>query len=377
MNKSQQSLIRQIFENAPENSINMALGEPVFKRPDWFTGLINSHTINRFAYSPNAGYPESREAVVTMNGYPQHSIEHICLTCGAEEGLFAALSGIKLLRGEGKGMLAPDPYFLTYPMIAKLLGFHFDTYELPDWSGKSYYDSIIENIKKDTAVIILNSPGNPGGNMISEEEIKKIENLCIEKDIFLLVDEVYRYFGNIDLPVSHDWQSVEKNTLLVSSVTKNFGLPGLRLGWVYTENGVMNTIIAAHQSITAISPGISQQIVSKFPEHDYLGWLRKNREKTIKNRLGLMDLLDQYDLEYIKPEGAFYLMLKIPETVLKRVDDIETAFILRDQFSILLVPGSAFGKNVNGYMRLSFGGQGDDFPEAVRRISDGFKHIIS
>ena len=70
-------------------------------------------------------------------------------------------------------------------------------------------------------------------------------------------------------------------------------------------------------------------------------------------------------------------MLKIPKTVLEKMDDIETAFKLKDEFSILLVPGSAFGKNANGYMRLSFGGSGDDFPEAVKRINDGFKSIMA
>ncbi|MCK5520148.1 MAG: pyridoxal phosphate-dependent aminotransferase, partial [Candidatus Marinimicrobia bacterium] len=257
------------------------------------------------------------------------------------------------------------------------LGFRFDSYELPAWSEKSIYDSISANIKEDTRVVIINSPGNPGGNIITEEEIQKVEELCIERDIFLLVDEVYRYFGNKELPVAHNWDEVGKNTLLVSSVTKIFGLPGLRLGWIYTENDIMNEIIAAHQSITAISPGMSQQLIAHFPEHDYKGWLQENRDKTIQNRLNLMKILDSYNLDYIKPEGAFYLMLKIPKTVLEKMDDIETAFKLKDEFSILLVPGSAFGKNANGYMRLSFGGSGDDFPEAVKRINDGFKSIMA
>ncbi len=374
MNSSQKSLIRQIFEGAPGGSINMALGEPVFNRPAWFDKLLTPTVLNRFSYSPNAGYAETRDAVLNLNGYPG-KVEDLCLTCGAEEGLFATLSGIRLEQGSKGAMLAPDPFFLTYPTIASLLGMRFDSYSLPAWSGCSLYDAVAENIREDTQVVIINSPGNPAGNMVDIEDLHRVENLCAEKNIFLLVDEVYRFFGNETRPVSHSWEELGSHTICVSSVTKIFGLPGLRLGWAFTRHPLMQNIIAAHQSITAISPTPSQQIVAEFPAYDYSKWLKENRDKTIRNRNSLMAMLDDHGLEYIRPEGAFYLLLKVPEAVLANFDDVETAFALRDEFSVLVVPGSAFGANARGTLRLSFGGAGDDFPEAVRRIHHGFEKL--
>ncbi len=377
MSQIQKSLIRQIFEGAPGDSINLALGEPDFVKPDWFIELINSNNLNHFAYTPNAGLPEAREAALEINGY-NGSSDELCLLCGAEEGLFATLAGVKLaIPAEKSEVLSPSPFFLTYPTISRLLGMEFSSYPIPPFCPGSMYDSIRDAITEKTAVVIVNSPANPSGIMVCNDELHAIEELCESRGIFLLVDEVYRYFGNRSCPVSHQWDTIGEFTIAVSSLTKAFGLPGLRLGWAYTKNKVINQIIIAHQSIAAISPAFSQQLLAHFPKNNYSGWLELNREKTISNREKIMSLMDDAGIEYVRPEGAFYSLLKIPDAVLEKMDDVAFAFHLKDQHQILTVPGTAFGEYSKGHLRLSFGGNADDFPEAVRRIRAGIDTVLA
>lgn len=376
MTQIQKSLIRQIFEGAPGNSINLALGEPDFLKPDWFIELINSKILNHYAYTPNAGLPEAREAAIEINGYNGFP-DDVCLLCGAEEGLFATVAGVKLSVAPGKTqVLAPSPYFLTYPMISRLLGLDYSTYPIPPFCSGSLLESIQDKITASTALVIVNSPANPSGIMVCNDELHAIEELCESRGIFLLVDEVYRYFGNRSCPVSHQWDTIGKFTIAVSSLTKAFGLPGLRLGWAFTKNEVIQQIIIAHQSIAAISPAFSQQLLALFPKNDYKSWLDANREKTISNRENIMLLMDDAGIEYVRPEGAFYSLLKIPDAVMEKMDDVAFAFHLKEQHQILTVPGSAFGEYSKGHLRLSFGGNASTFPEAIQRIRSGIDSVL-
>ena len=369
------SLIRQIFEGAPGDSINFALGEPVFEQPKWFINLFNPKILNNYAYTPNAGLPKAREAVNKINDYP-NDIENICLTCGAEEGLFASISGAKLFLNEQKNeLLIPSPYFLTYPMIAKIVGLKMNTYPIPPFCNGSITESIENNINSKTGMIILNTPANPSGLMLSENEIKKVEKLCADKNILLIIDEVYRFFGNRETPVSHNWNDIGSHSILVSSLTKNYGLPGLRLGWAYTKHNVINKIIAAHQSIAAITSSISQQLVEQFPNNDYKNWLEVNRNKTIKNRELMKSELKENGIEFVDSKGAFYVLFKVPTEIMEKMTDVDFAFHLKDNHKILTVPGSAFGEYSTGYMRLSCGGLSKDFKEGIKRIRDGIDSI--
>jgi aspartate aminotransferase len=376
MSSVQKSLIRQIFDGAPKGSINLALGEPVFDIPDWFYSLINRDVINDFAYSPTAGTNDARKAVITINDYPG-TWEDVCIVCGAEEGLSAGVGGVKLYWGGKKNeLLFPSPYFLTYPTISKMMGMDQKTYPIPPFCKGRVADSIREHISDKTAVVLLNTPANPSGLMMTEEDIREAEAICDEYDAFLLVDEVYRFFGNTKKPVCHNWTSVGNRTIIVSSLTKSFGLPGLRLGWAFTRHSVINQIFAAHQAMVAIAPTISQLIVSRFPDYDFKKWLDENRNRVIENRKLITEELRKNDLEYVPTLGSFYVLFKIPEAVLKAMGEVDFAFYLKDHFGILTVPGKAFGDYSHGFMRLSYGGHPDTFPEGIRRIRKGIDSIV-
>ncbi len=376
MSSVQKSLIRQIFDGAPEGSINLALGEPVFELPEWFYSLINRDVINDFAYSPTAGTNEARKAVITINDYPG-TYENVCIVCGAEEGLSASIGGAKLYwAGKKNEILIPSPYFLTYPTISKMMGMDLKMYPIPPFCKGSVAESIRDQISEKTAIVILNTPANPSGLMMTEEDIRQVEAVCNEYDTFLLVDEVYRFFGNTDKPVCHNWASAGERTIIVSSLTKCFGLPGLRLGWAFTRHSVLNQIFAAHQAMVAIAPTISQLIVSRFPDHDFQQWLENNRNRVIKNRFIITEELKKNELEYVPTLGSFYVLFKIPEPVLKAMDEVDFAFYLKDHFGILTVPGKAFGEYSNGFMRLSYGGCPDTFADGIHRIREGINTVI-
>ncbi|MDD3807102.1 MAG: aminotransferase class I/II-fold pyridoxal phosphate-dependent enzyme, partial [Candidatus Marinimicrobia bacterium] len=171
----QKSIIRQIFDGAPEGSINLALGEPVFDKPEWFYSLINHDVINDFSYSPTAGTEDARKAIVTINNYPG-TADNVCIVCGAQEGLAASIGGVKLYwEGKKNELLIPSPYFLTYPTLGKMLGMETRTYPIPPFCKGNITESIEESIHEKTALVLLNTPANPSGLMMTEEDIQQAE----------------------------------------------------------------------------------------------------------------------------------------------------------------------------------------------------------
>lgn len=376
MSTIQKSIIRQIFDGAPKGSINLALGEPVFSIPEWFYRLLHKDILGDFAYTPTAGTDEARKAVITINEFPG-TYENVCMVCGAEEGISSGVGAAKLYwQGKKNEILIPSPYFLTYPTISRMLGMDLKTYPIPPFCKGTVAESIRDSISENTAIVILNTPANPSGLMMTEKDIQDAEAVCEASDCFLLVDEVYRFFGNPERPVSHNWHQAGNNTIIVSSLTKCFGLPGLRMGWAFSRHPVIHQIFAAHQAMVAIAPSISQHILSHFPEHDYKGWLENNRNRVINNREIITDELEKYHLEYVPTEGSFYVLFKIPEAILKIMDEITFAFYLKDNFGILTVPGKSFGEYSHGFMRLSYGGRPEEFSEGIKRIRNGIDSLI-
>lgn len=356
------SWIRKMFEegaklkaqHGADKVCDFSLGNPdVPPPPEVSEALKEILTEDRpelHAYMPNAGFPFAREAMAEKVSREQDfkvSPEEVILTCGAAGGLNIIF---KALLEPGEEVVFPAPFFVEY-------GFYIENHQgvpkpvatKPDFSLD--FEALDQAITEKTKAILINSPNNPTGRLYSEKDIADLAVLLREKSqafgrpVYLISDEPYRnlVFDGLKTP------SVFKhyaNSFVVSSFSKELSLPGERIGFVAVhpdmenKNEILAALILANRILGFVNaPAFAQRIAAKCA-------LALVDVSIYERRRNLFcEILDEAGLEYVKPEGAFYLFPKTP------IDDVEFCKLLQEEL-ILAVPGRGFGGP--GHIRLAF-----------------------
>jgi aspartate aminotransferase len=375
------SWIRKMFETGntlkarygSDRVCDFSLGNPNIEPPEQFIrtlrDLLNEEMPGMHRYMPNGGYPEVRASVASYVAREQQvplTGEHLILTCGAGGGLNVAL---KTILNRGDEVLVSTPYFVEYATYADN---HGGT--LQSVPGKENFELDIDNlakgIDKKTAALIINSPNNPSGCVYPEDTIGKIGLLLEEKSaetgrsIYLISDEPYRkiVFDGITVPPVFPHY---RNTMIVSSYSKDLSIPGERIGWlaVHPEaddaEELMNGVILCNRTLGYVNaPALMQRAVQHLQGCSVdVALYQRKRDLLCK---GLQEL----GYELVKPMGAFYLFPRAPGG-----DDMRFVQILQEQL-VLTVPGSGFGSP--GHFRIAF--CVDD--EVIERSMEGFEKAI-
>lgn len=339
------SIIRQIFDSAPPNAINMGLGEIQFNTPN-IVKLKAKKAINQneIYYTPNAGLTELREAVA--NYYNKQNMQSIsfkntCIFNGAQEAIFSVLFSILNPDDE---LIITDPTFLAYKTIAAMFGASTKTFPLDSSKAFSFdIKQLEEQITQKTKAVFLNHPANPTGKAFSEKDIKEISNLCKKHNIILIADEVYIELY-LKKPIPSFWGHYD-NTVIISGLSKSHCMTGWRIGWVVAKEELLEKFIVAHQYIsTCVSPITQKAAIAALSEKG-METIKSLRKRLIKN----YNIATQYLKNHItyEAEVAPYLMIKIKD------DDITFCKQLA-QKGLIVMPGSAFGKESQGYIRINY-----------------------
>ncbi|MBI9102500.1 MAG: pyridoxal phosphate-dependent aminotransferase [Spirochaetales bacterium] len=357
------SWVRKMFEAGAEmkmrfgaeNVFDFSIGNPNVPPPADFQKALESMTAlnvpNKHGYMPNAGYPDVRAKVASFISDEQGvtlGAESVIMTCGAGGGLNVAL---KTILNPGDKVLVNTPYFVEY-------GFYVDNHGgvlEPVPCGENFdldLEALASRIDEKTAAVIINSPNNPSGKIYDKATIKSLGELLereskrIGRTIYLLSDEPYRkiVFDGVDVPGIFEYY---RNSMIVTSYSKDLSLPGERIGWlaVNPQADDFADIIAGAVLCNRIlgyvnAPGIMQRVVGELQGRSVDIDLYEKKRDLLSE--GLKDI--GYD--FLLPKGTFYLFPKAPGG-----DDLKVVEILRDE-KILGVPGRGFG--MPGYFRLSF-----------------------
>jgi len=320
-------------------------------------------------YSPNAGLQELRKLVAKNSGL-QVTADQICITVGAEEALFSALM---VIINSGDEVLIPDPGFPAYESIVKIAGGlpkNYPLYRENNFSLK--YDDVKNNITDKTKAIILNSPNNPTGAIYSSEELMKLAELLEQQSIIAISDEVYRDIYFEERPDSI--ANYIHNCVVINSLSKSFSMTGWRLGWCIAPPKLSKTLVNFHQLAVTCAPTISQQVAlfafKGFAEKEKL----KNIEELKRRRNFAMSCVEKYtDLKYVKPSGTFYMFMDILSKIPKCGNSLEISLNLLSKEKVVTIPGVAFGKGGEGYLRISFAPSPEQIEEGIRRIGHFFE----
>ncbi len=337
------SKLRKFVSKAKGDFINMGLGEIRFPlNKNLKERILEILNTKKITYTPNSGLEVLKDLVKTQYG----KSANVCITCGAEEAIFATLFSII---SAGDEILMPNPTYLAYESIVKICG------------GKVKYFNLIANekfkidklslqnaISKKTKAIIFANPSNPLGIAFSNEEVKFIKKMANEHNLLIISDEIYRDLY-LKEPIGTFYNDNQDNIVIISGISKAFAMAGWRVGWAVSANKeLIKGITVAHQYIATCAPAISQFVAIELLQNkeDITKEIRKKLKESfeylynsLKNELPQTNFLN-YD-------AAPYLFVSFEKDDLKTAEDLLSV-------GVLVVPGSFFGSNGKNWIRLNY-----------------------
>lgn len=362
----QKSPIRQISDRAKPGDISLGLGEPDLPTPD----VIRNAAIKVIAeeqngYTLQAGLPALRERVAL--DYPQLNLsaDQIVITAGSQEALYLALM---TLINAGDEVLIPDPGFVAYPTIIRMAGGIPITYRMPAAGNFSFdADAFRKVLTKRTKVVVCVSPSNPTGRSLSADDLVAIAAALKGTGIFLLSDEIYRdiYYGAEPPPSASTFYD---RTIVISGLSKSMSMTGWRLGWICGEAAVIRAALVLHGYVTTCASTVSQKAALAAWTDEGATARASIRGTFHQRRDYLVDLIRrELGLNAVTPDGAFYTMVDVG----KYGSSLAVAERLLEH-GVVTVPGSAFGKEGEGFLRISFCADTAKLAEGVARMKKAF-----
>ncbi|OKY78980.1 MAG: Aspartate/tyrosine/aromatic aminotransferase [Candidatus Methanohalarchaeum thermophilum] len=357
------STIREVFEEAGEDSINLGLGEPDLDTPiEAKKEAKRSIDKNQTNYTSNKGLIGLRKSICDyiekFNIFVNPS--NVIVTSGGSEALHIATEA---LIGFDDEAMIPDPGFVSYDPLVKIAGGKSVPYSLNEENGFSLnLESIKERINNKTKVVFLNSPSNPTGAVLGPEEVKAVTELADDYGAYIISDEVYSeiIYGKNHVSPKEFYDKV----IVVDSFSKTFSMTGWRVGYLLADEGVIDQSLKVHQYIQACAPSISQKAANKAlsDSMDYISYIR---DKFMKRRDLVMKKLDDIkEIDYVEPSGAFYIFPNVSK--LGGGKKVSRKLAERD---VITVPGSAFGREGRDYIRMSYANSKEKLKEGLDRFS--------
>jgi aspartate aminotransferase len=364
----EKSVIRQVFDRALPGSINLGLGEPDLPTPDVIrreAARVVGEEQN--GYTSHAGLPSLRERVAADYPHLKLAPEQVVITAGSQEALYVALLA---LVEEGDEVLLPNPGFVAYPTIVRMAGGTPKFYAMPAARDFSFdAEDFRRQLTPRTKVVVCISPSNPTGRVLSRGELSEMARALEGSGAYLVSDEIYRdiYFtGQRPASVS---EFRPERTLVIGGLSKSMSMTGWRLGWLCGDREVLKSALVLHGYTTTCASTVSQK-AALAAWTDEAATARASMRETFRARrdhlLGLFS--SELSLRAVATEGAFYTMLDVSA----RGDSMSVAerFLGR---RVITVPGSAFGTEGEGYLRVSFCADIDVLTEGVRRMKEALR----
>ena len=363
---SKRSEIRELFEYGlkrkaeigAENVFDFSLGNPSVPAPDCVKEALldlvsNTDPVVLHGYTSAQGAPDVRKSCadyVNKSFGTNYTGDNFYMTVGAAASLTISLSAIAEEKGE---VIVLAPFFPEYTVFIKQAGMTPLIVKCREEDFQIDFDALVGAINENTKAIIVNSPNNPSGVVLSEETIKKLSAVMsgaeakYGKEIYIIADEPYRelvYTEGVSVPFIPNYYN---NTIVCYSFSKSLSLPGERIGYVLVPNTVKDwqkvyfAVCGAGRSLGFVcAPALFQRLVPVC--------IGKTADISIykKNRDILCDALTKYGYKVAQPDGAFYLFVKAMET------DSHAFCEKAKKYELLLVPGDSFG--YPGYIRISY-----------------------
>lgn len=363
--------IRKMFElaNRYDNVISLTVGEPAFDTPENIKNAAKrSLDNNNTHYVSNAGIPELRKAIAEKYNslVGEHfTLDNVMVAIGGMEAIFLAMLATV---NPGDEVLIPDPGYPNYEGQTVILG--AKAVKVPVYEKNSFNIQAkdIENaITEKTKVLILNSPSNPLGSVLSKDELAEIAEVVKKYDLFVISDEVYEeiiYDGYEHHSLSQ-FPEIRENVLIINSLSKTYAMTGWRLGYVVGSKSIVDNMPKLQEGIVSCVSHFVQDAAIEAIQNSSESVEYMRKEYARKRSIVIEEISKIDGLEYKASSGTFYAFVNIKASGMTSQEFAEK-LVVNEQ--VLVVPGSAFGEMGEGYIRVVFAGSDDDLKEAFRRI---------
>jgi len=368
------SLIRQFDQDVQhiEGIIPLTLGQPDFPTPDHIKKAgIEAIEKNFTNYTHSNGDLRVREAASSFfkdkyNVSYDPSTE-IITTVGATEALTTALFSVI---NPGDKVLIPSPFFSVYDSIITLAqgeSVYLDTSDNNFILSPKMIDKAMEKHGDDVKAIILNYPTNPTGVTWNSEQCKVIaETIKKYSNVFVISDEIYSEFVYEEEHVSIG-NYLKEQSIIINGVSKSHSMTGWRIGFTFSTKEITEQMSKIHPYLVTSPSSISQyaaiEALTKGKD-DALPM----KEEYRKRRDFIVEKLIELNFEVANPRGAFYIFAKIPENYDQ--DSYNFSLDLAQKAKVAVIPGSAFGKGGEGFIRISYASSMENLKLAIQRITN-------
>lgn len=359
------------MQQAGEKVIHMEIGRPDFDTPERIKEAAReSLAAGHVFYTSNYGTPQLRQTVAEFekekNGIDYDASE-VLITVGVGEGTYAAMAGFL---DPGDEVLVPDPVWLNYIHVPSSLGAVPVTYSLKEVNHYQIdFEELESKITEKTKMIVIVDPSNPTGSVFSEDTLKKLAEIAIEHDLLVLSDEIYEqlvYDGEKHVSIA-SLPGMKERTIKLSGMSKAYSMTGWRLGYLCAPKEIISVCVRMHQyTITCASSFVQDASVVALKECGAeVEAMRKEYERRKNYVVKALNAIDGISCN--DPKGAFYIFVNIKKL---GMSSMEVAEYLLEQAKVAMVPGSAFGNEGEGYLRISYACSFEELVEACGRIRD-------
>jgi len=358
------------------NALNLGQGKPDFDTPpDIVMQLVRTAQAGQYnQYAPGPGTASLRQAIVDhaarFYGLEIDPAKGVVVTSGATEGIFAAILG---LVDPGDEVIVIEPFYDSYVpdiLMANAIPVCVPLHQ-PTWTFDA--DELRSAFSKKTRALILNTPQNPSGRVLTRKELMLIAELCIEHDVTVIADEVYEHL--IFTPARHipiaTLPGMFERTVTVSSAGKLFSATGWKVGWVYGHPDLVQGVLGAHQFVTFAVHHPSQEAIAyalNLPDSYYETFQAMYEKK----RQLILAALDAGGLQSFTPEGTYFVMADYSGVFAGT--PLEFTRYLTKEIGVACIPPESFYSPAHahighGYVRFAFCKSDDMLSQTGERLA--------
>ncbi|MBQ9069735.1 MAG: pyridoxal phosphate-dependent aminotransferase [Clostridia bacterium] len=375
-NNALASGVRRMFELAKKYSdtINLTLGEPGFATPDYIVdAAVCGLKAGKTKYTPNAGIKELRDAIsyklLKENGIKCDPDKNLIVTAGATQALMLAMV---TLVNPGDEVIIQGPNWPDYKGQIDMVNGKVVYAKVDESNEFKMTADVIEPLITDkTKLIIINSPSNPTGGVLDFEDLKKIAELVKKYKLFIISDEPYErlVYDGFEQKSLASIEGLDDYVLTINSFSKTFAMTGFRVGYICANETIISNLTKLHENMIASIPEPMQMAAVKAV-YEGDADVRHMVEYYDRNRRTIVEGLNGIKgFSCLMPKGAFYVFPNI--TAFGMTSDEAAEYIL-ERTHVVTAPGSAFGPDGEGFIRICYASKYEDILEALHRMKEAF-----
>lgn len=361
--------LQELAARSPD-AISLGLGDPDLPTPAHVVAAAREAIESgRTGPLPARGLPELRAAVARklqrVNGITVDPGREVLITTGSQEALFLL---VQALIEPGDEVIVPDPRYPSYDAAIHLAGGTMvltPTDEAHDFDLNP--DEVEARITERTKAILLITPSNPTAGIISPDNLRRIAEIAVQRDLIVIADEIYEHFlydGASHLSIA-SLPGMAERTITLNGMSKSYSMTGWRVGYIAAPGAFIDAVTGLKAAVNKHAPTVSQwaAVAALDGPQDCI---QEMREAYDRRRHLVMDALRGMGLTYGQPKGAFYIWANISST---GIEATMLSYLLLRDAGVLVFPGTGFGENWGNYMRFTLLQPEPVLEEAMERIA--------